>query len=177
MRLVLLSILFATSASAQTPDSSAATPRKPSAGVVIGGAAAGVAAVAGGRLVLDALGVPEGSRGAALLLYPVGAAAGVYHIERSRGCHGSLGATARGAARGTLLAMGGVLLIGYGVGQTFGQSGGASGGAAALGGLAIALVTPPYFAAAGYNASDVRPVVLVGPDGERTAGLALRVGL
>ena len=172
MRLVLLLALIASSASAQTPDSTAT--RRPTAGIVLGGATAGVTAVLAGTLVLKVVGVDAG---AAILLYPAGAAFGVYDIGRRQGRHGTFRGAALGAARGTLFAAGGALLLGYGVGRTFNQNDGASGGAAVLFGLAVVLIAPPYAAAAGYSASDMQPVVLAGPDGEQAAGLALRIGL
>lgn len=178
MRLALMLALLATGAAAQTPDSTASTAaRRPTAGVVLGSAAVGLTAVAVGRVLLRAAGVSEDARGAAFLLYPVGAAVGVTEIGRRQGRHGTLRGAAVGAARGSLFAAGGVLLLGYGVGQALDRTDGASGGAAVLAGLVAVLIAPPYAAAAGYNASDVQPVVLVGPDGERTAGLSLRIGL
>ncbi len=170
MRLALLLALLASSAAAQTPDTTAA--RRPTAGVVLGGAAAGISAVLVGTLVLKAVGADEGG---AILFYPVGAAAGVTEIGRSQGRHGTFRGAALGAARGTLFAAGGALLLGYGLGSIFKESDDNS--AAILVGLAVVFLAPPYAAAAGYNASEVRPAVLVGPDGARAAGLSLRVAL
>lgn len=175
MRTVLL--LVSASAAAQTPDSTATRRRGPSADAVAGGAVAGAVAVLAGTLAMRAVGYSEEARGWAFLLYPVGSAAGVYDIGRRRGRHGTARGTALGAVRGTLFAAGGVLLAGYGVSRAFDVGDDSAAGAAILAGLAVMVVTPPYFAAAGYDASDVQPVVLVGPAGERVAGLALRVAL
>lgn len=177
MRPLLLLTLLASASAAQTPDSTAARRPGPSAGIVMGGTAAGLTAVLLGTLVMRTARVPEEGQGWAFLLYPVGAAVGVYDIRRASGRHGTFGATARGAVRGTFIAAAGILLVGYGVEQAFNQNDASGGELALFGGLAIALAAPPYFAAAGYDASDVTPVVLLGPDGERAAGLALRVAL
>ncbi len=175
MRLLFLLALLASSAAAQTPDTTAARRRGPTADLVLGGAAAGATAVLLGTLALKAAGASEEARSWTVFLYPAGAAVGVYDIGRRRGQHGTARGAALGAVRGTLLATGGVLLVGYGLGKILSPSDDNS--AVIFAGLAVVVVAPPYFAAAGYHASDVQPVVLVGPDGERAAGLALRVAL
>lgn len=175
MRLLFLLGLLTSSAAAQTPDTTTALRRGPSADLVLGGAAAGATAVLLSSLALRAVGASEETRSGMIFLYPVGAAVGVTTIGRRDGRHGTFRGAALGAVRGTLVAAGGVLLVGYGLGRVLSSSDDNT--AVILAGLAVVVVAPPYFAAAGYAASDVQPVVLVGPDGERAAGLALRVAL
>ncbi len=175
MRAFLLAVLFASSAAAQTPDSTATRRRAPSADLVLGGAAAGATAVLLTTLAMRAGGVSEGARSATIFLYPIGAAVGVTYLGRRNGRSGTFRGAALGAVRGTLVAAGGVLLVGYGLGKVLSASD--DNNPVILAGLAVMLIAPPYAAAAGYNASDVQPVVLVGPDGERAAGLSLRIAL
>ena len=175
MRPLLLTLLLASSAAAQTPDSTATRRRGPSADLVLGGAAVGAAAVLLSNLALRTAGVSDEARSRLIFLYPAGAALGVVEIGRRQGRHGTVRGATLGAVRGTLVAAGGVLLVGYGLGKIL--SAGDDNNPVIFAGLAVVLIAPPYAAAAGYAASDVQPVVLRGPDGERAAGLALRVAL
>lgn len=170
MRLVLTLILLATSAAAQTPDSTAARRRGPSPTVVIGGALAGVATMLVGSVVIKAVGGPDESAWG-YALYPLGAAVGVHGLSRDRGLTGSF---RQGAAQASIAAVVGYA-IGYGLGagqETRSVSGQVGVG---LAGGAVVLLLPPLAAAGAYYVPDVQPVVLVAPDGLRAAGLSLTV--
>ncbi len=181
MRLALLLALLTTSAAAQTPDSTAARRRGPSAGLVLGGVAAGATAVVLTSAALRVAGVEGDDRGWAFVAYPVGVAAGIHLLARRLGLDGSIEANVNGTLRGTLFgALGGLGVATAGLAVAGGPFGGGDedgGGALILIGVAVAALAPPYLAARSYRAPEVQPVVIVGPDGERTAGLSLRVAL
>ena len=182
MRALLLVLLAAaSSAAAQVPDSTAA-PRSRSglrADLVVGGVAAGALAVFVARGVSS--NVTDGSHDWTYFLYPLGVAAGVHGLARQQGFDGSFGRAARGTAAGTLLGLAG----GYGFAYlAFEVSGGffsnrndATTAALLLAGIGTVMVVPAVMAARTYRMPDAAPVVFVGPDGERAAGLAVRVAL
>ncbi len=182
MRLALLLALITTSAAAQTPDSTAARRASSVRGdLVLGGVAAGATAVGLTFAALRVAGVEGDDRGWALVAYPVGVAAGVHLLAQRLGLDGAIEANVNGTLRGTLVgALGGLGVAAAGLAVAGGPFGGGDeggGGALILVGVAVAALAPPYFAARGYRAPEMQPVVIVGPDGARAAGLSLRVAL
>ena len=182
MRTLLLVLLAAaSSAAAQTPDS-VAVPRSRSAlraDLVIGGVAAGAATVVVARLVLGS--VAKEQHDWAFALYPVGIAAGVHGLARQQDFEGSLGRSALGTAAGTLVGLAGGYALFYAAfevsGGLFSSRNEAAGLALVFAGIGTVMTVPAVMAARTYRMPEATPVVLVGPDGARTAGLALRVAL
>ena len=174
MRVALL-LLLATAASAQAPDSVATRRARPD--LMLAGAGAGVVVARLGSRVVRSVGAADD--GVALLLYPVGVAAGVYGLARLKSLDGTLGQTVRETLRGTLIGyVGGGILAGAGFAldpRLFARDRNGAADALILGGAALVLLAPPFAASRAFR--DAEPTVLVGPDGERAAGLRLRVGL
>ena len=149
------------------------------ADLVLGGIAAGTTAVVLGRAALAALGASD-ARDWAFVLYPVGVVAGVHGLAHQQGFEGSVGSAARRTAGGTLIGLAG----GYGLaflafevsGGLFSNRNETATAALLLAGIGTVMIVPAAMAARAYQMPDATPVVLVGPDGERAAGVALRVG-
>ncbi|HEX8385341.1 MAG TPA: hypothetical protein VF576_04100 [Rubricoccaceae bacterium] len=174
---LLLTLLFASAASAQAPDSVAA--RRPvRADLVLGGVAGGVAAVLLTDTVVGAVSGRD-DIGWSALAYPVGSAAGVHVVARLQGLDGALGDNVHETLRGVLIGgIGGGLVAAAGLALAGGPFGGGdegAGGAILLAGVALAALAPPYLAARAYHVPSVEPVVFRGPDGQRVAGLAFHV--
>lgn len=170
MRLVALFLLFAVSASAQTPESAAAQRSFRSHPVtrILVGAAVSV----GTPALLGVVGADEAAV-AGLVAIPLTAALAVHYIETDGSGH--FGRTLVGAGLGALA--GGAVL---GAGRLVCEIQDPEECIFPLLPGGVALVFGPAIGAGlryrGSSAS-AAPVVLVGPDGERAAGLALRVHL
>lgn len=171
MRLVFLIALLAASASAQTPDSLAT--RRHTVPVVRILAGATVSLGLPVLVYYASSGEGEAAAAVAVVAIPLTAALGAHYVGTDGG--GDFGRT----------------LVGAGIGTLAGAAVLAIGGAVSASGVcgefcflplapgAVALLLGPAIGAGlryrGGGAPDVQPVVLVSPDGARTAGLALHV--
>ena len=132
---------------------------------------------AGERLLMAAAGVtasmlvtPDDDLGWRTLASPAAAGLAVYGAGRALGNSGRLGPTLVGSAAGALPALALFAVAERAPDDGFWWY---------LAGSATSVLVPSVGATVGFGESlpSVTPAVLAGPDGERAAGLALRVGL
>lgn len=162
MRLALLLALLATSAAAQTPDSTASLQgNRLTRGQRVLVMAAGVTA---GMLI-----TPDDDQTLWAIASPVAAGLAVYGAGRLTGHRGRLVPTMAGAAVGALPAL---ALF------TVSRASPNDGFWWYVAGATASVVGPAAGAVVGFDRSmAARPVVLVGPAGERTPGLSLTIAL
>lgn len=162
MRVFLLLAVLVTSATAQTPDTTAARPaHRLSRGQRALVMAAGFTA---GFLI-----APEDDLNLRAVASPIAAGLAVYGAGRLTGHRGRLAPTMAGAAVGALPAVAIFAVSRASLDDGFWWY---------LAGATASVVGPAAGAVVGFDRSvAAQPVVLVGPDGARAAGLALRVGL
>ncbi len=170
MRLLALIVFLTPVAAAQTPDA-LGTRRlsnpSPVIRILVG------ATVSVGAPVLLAYAHADEAAIASAVAIPLTAALAVHYFGTDGS--GSFGRTLVGAGLGTLSSV--VLLAAGGVVSASGACGEFCFAPLVPGAVAF-LIGPAIGAGLRYRrAPDMQPVVLVGPDEERTAGLALRVGL
>ena len=169
MRALLLLVL-ATSAAAQTPGT--VTARHPAGSSPVIRILVGATVSVGAPVLLAYAHADEAAIASAVAI-PLTAALAVHYFGTDGS--GSFGRTLVGAGLGSLSSV--VLLAAGGIVSASGACGEFC--FAPLVPAAVAfLIGPAIGAGLRYRGTpDMQPVVLVGPDGERTAGLALRVGL
>ena len=170
MRLLVLALVFASAAAAQTPDTTAAPPQRPFPRA--GRALVGVLASVGTPVALYYLAGEEAAVAGAIA-FPLVAAVAVHEAGPGEGADfgRTLGGALIGAAAGVVvLAAGGAVSASGVCGELC--------FAPLLPGVAVLVLGPSIGAAIRYRpGTSLQPVVLVRPGGNRTAGLALRVAL
>ncbi|HEX9951455.1 MAG TPA: hypothetical protein VGB53_06775 [Rubricoccaceae bacterium] len=173
MRTLLLLTLLASAAAAQSPDTLGA--RRPLSSSVVVRALAGATVSVGLPFLVyyGSSGEQEEAAAAAVIAIPLTAAIGAHYLGTDGS--GDFGRTLAGAGLGalagvTVLAIGGIVSASGVCGELC---------FVPLAPGAVALILGPAIGAAIRYRGGVRaePVAFVGPDGERAAGVALRVQL